>query len=49
VHDAITAVVPQREELTGKEYVEMCMKLRPDWALGLPLNCEAKSAKTYGG
>lgn len=49
VHDAVTCVVPEAEEFTAKEYVEMCMRIRPDWALDLPLDCEAESASTYGG
>lgn len=48
VHDAIGCVVPEHEAETGKEYVEMCMRMRPDWAHDLPLNCEAGVAKTYG-
>ena len=48
VHDAIGCVVPENEAETGKEYVEMCMRMRPKWALDLPLNCEAGVAKTYG-
>jgi hypothetical protein len=28
--------------------VEMCMRMRPKWALELPLNCESGVAKTYG-
>jgi DNA polymerase len=48
VHDAIGCVVPEHEAQTGKEYVEMCMKMRPKWALDLPLNCEAGIGKTYG-
>jgi len=47
VHDAITAVVPEHEEETGKQFVELCMRLRPSWALDLPLNCEAGSGKSY--
>lgn len=48
VHDAIACVVPEREAQTGKEFVEMCMRMRPKWALDLPLNCEAGVGKTYG-
>ena len=48
VHDAIGCVVPEHEAQTGKEYVEMCMKMRPNWALDLPLNSEAGIGKTYG-
>jgi DNA polymerase len=49
VHDAIACIVPEAEEQTGLEYVEMCMRVRPKWALELPLNCEAGSADSYGG
>jgi DNA polymerase len=48
VHDAIGCVVPEHEAQTGREYVEMCMRLRPTWALDLPLNCEAGIGRTYG-
>ena len=48
VHDAIGCIVPENEAETGKEYVELCMRLRPDWAPDLPLNCEAGVARTYG-
>jgi len=48
VHDAIAIVVPEAEVETAKEYVELCMRLRPKWALDLPLNCEAGYGKSYG-
>lgn len=48
VHDAIACIVPDEEVETGLEYVEMCMRMRPKWALELPLNCEAGSGKAYG-
>lgn len=48
VHDAIGCIVPENEAQTGKEYVELCMRLRPKWALELPLNCEAGVGRTYG-
>lgn len=48
VHDAIGCIVPEHEAQTGKEYVEMCMRLRPTWALDLPLNCESGVGRTYG-
>jgi DNA polymerase len=48
VHDAIACVVPKSEAETAKEFVEICMRLRPDWALDLPLNCEAGYGVTYG-
>jgi DNA polymerase len=48
VHDAIGCVVPQAEEQAALAYVEACMKVRPSWALGLPLNCEGGSGESYG-
>lgn len=48
VHDAIGCIVPEAEADTGKEYVELCMRLRPEWALDLPLNCEAGMGDSYG-
>jgi len=48
VHDAIAIVVPKAEAEVAKEYVELCMRLRPQWALELPLNCEAGYGTSYG-
>ena len=48
VHDAIACVVPEEEVETAQEFVELCMKLRPDWAPELPLNCEAGHGRSYG-
>jgi DNA polymerase len=48
VHDAIAIVVPKAEAEAAKEYVELCMRLRPQWALELPLNCEAGYGTSYG-
>lgn len=48
VHDAIGCIVPENEADTGKEYVELCMRLRPEWAKDLPLNCEAGVGRSYG-
>jgi DNA polymerase len=48
VHDAIGCIVPEAEVETGKEYVELCMRLRPTWAPELPLNCEAGYGESYG-
>jgi hypothetical protein len=48
VHDAIACIVPKAEVESAQEYVEMCMKVRPKWALELPLNCEAGHGKSYG-
>ena len=48
VHDAIACVIPEQEAEAGQEYVEMCMKMRPKWALDLPLSCESGMGKSYG-
>lgn len=48
VHDAICCVVPEDEVITAKEYVELCMRIRPEWAPDLPLNCEAGHGRSYG-
>ena len=48
VHDAIAVVVPKAEADTAKEFVEMCMRMRPKWAPELPLNCEAGYGDSYG-
>jgi DNA polymerase len=48
VHDAIACLIPKAEADTGKDYVELCMRLRPRWAPDLPLNCEAGYGDSYG-
>jgi hypothetical protein len=48
VHDAVACIAPEAEAETAKEYVELCMRLRPSWASELPLNCEAGYGKSYG-
>jgi DNA polymerase len=48
VHDAIACIVPEDEVETAQEFVEMCMKVRPDWGMELPLNCEAGNGTSYG-
>ena len=48
VHDAIACLVPDEELEAGKEFVELCMRLRPEWAPDLPLNCEAGYGRSYG-
>ena len=48
VHDAIACIVPEHEVETAKEYVELCMRIRPKWAPELPLNCEAGYGRSYG-
>ena len=48
VHDAIACIAPEAEAETAKEYVELCMRIRPSWAPDLPLNCEAGYGRSYG-
>jgi DNA polymerase I-like protein with 3'-5' exonuclease and polymerase domains len=48
VHDAIACIVPASDVNTAKENVEIFMRMRPSWAMDLPLNCEAGSGKSYG-
>lgn len=48
VHDAIAVIAPKAEAEIAKEYVELCMRLRPSWARELPLNCEAGYGDSYG-
>jgi DNA polymerase len=48
VHDAIACIVPEAEVERAVEYVELCMRIRPQWGPDLPLNCESGSGKSYG-
>ena len=48
VHDAIACIVPEHEVKTAIEYVELCMRLRPQWGTELPLNCESGYGDSYG-
>ena len=48
VHDAVACIVPEEQVESAQEFVELCMKIRPDWAPELPLNCEAGHGRSYG-
>lgn len=48
VHDAIACIAPKAEAEEAKQYIEECMRWVPDWAQGLPLNCEAGYGENYG-
>ena len=48
VHDAVACIAPDTEVLEAKRYVEECMRLAPEWATGLPLNCESGYGRSYG-
>jgi hypothetical protein len=49
VHDAVGALTPEGEANKNRKFVEDCMRIRPKWAAGLPLNCESKMGVSYGG
>ena len=48
VHDAIAAVVRDDEVEDAQKFIKACMRTPPEWAAGLPLNCESGVGKTYG-
>jgi DNA polymerase I-like protein with 3'-5' exonuclease and polymerase domains len=48
VHDAIGCVAPENEAEEALAFVQECMKVRPKWALGLPLDCEGSFGYSYG-
>lgn len=48
VHDAIAIVAPIENAEAARAFLEECMRRVPDWAEGLPLNCESGIGETYG-
>ncbi|BDX22240.1 hypothetical protein TUM22923_15610 [Polynucleobacter sp. TUM22923] len=48
VHDAVACIVKEAEVEEAMAYVIECMKWVPQWAEGLPLNCEAGYGRNYG-
>ena len=48
VHDAVACLAKEEEAKEAQEYVEECMRWIPDWAEGLPVNCESGYGKSYG-
>lgn len=48
VHDAIACIVKEDEVAEAQAYVEECMRWVPDWAVGLPVNCESGYGRSYG-
>jgi len=48
VHDSIVCCVPDDEVLLARQHVETCMRWTPDWAEGLPVDCESGTGKSYG-
>jgi DNA polymerase len=48
VHDSIVSCVKDEEVPEAQAYIEKCMRMVPDWAGGLPINCESGTGKSYG-
>ena len=48
VHDAVACIAPDDEAAQAQAYVEECMRWSPEWAAGLPVNCESGVGKSYG-
>ena len=48
VHDSIATCVKDEEAEQAQAYVEECMRWTPDWAEGLPVDCESGKGKSYG-
>lgn len=48
VHDSIVTVVPERNAAKEQAFIEACMRVAPEWAKGVPLNCESKIGRNYG-
>ena len=48
VHDAVACVAPIEEAVEAVAYVEECMRFVPQWAEGIPLNCESGFGASYG-
>jgi DNA polymerase len=49
VHDSVVACVRSEEAEEAQAYIEECMRWTPDWAEGLPVNCESDIGVRYGG
>ena len=48
VHDSVVACVRREEAEEAQAYIEKCMRWVPDWAHGLPVNCESGIGPNYG-
>ena len=48
VHDSIVACVRDEEVAEAQAFIEERMRWVPDWADGLPINCESGTGKSYG-
>lgn len=48
VHDAAVCIIPEDEVDEATEFIVSVMSEPPEWAVGLPVACEAKVASSYG-
>jgi len=48
VHDAAVIVAPKSEQDEALAFITKVMSTPPDWAIGLPVACEAKCGESYG-
>ena len=48
VHDAVVCVVPEDEVEEAQSFIIECMNVKPPWAPGLPITCEASNGRSYG-
>ena len=48
VHDSIVCCVKDEEVPEAQAFIEDCMRWTPDWAVGLPVDCESGTGKSYG-
>ena len=48
VHDSIVCCVPEDELQEARSFIEHWMRWVPDWAKGMPVNCESGIGKSYG-
>jgi DNA polymerase len=48
VHDAIASLAPELEVGQARLYIEDCMRWTPEWAKGLPVDCESGIGRSYG-
>lgn len=49
VHDSVVVIAEREEVDEARAFIEACMRTRPKWATGLPLNCESETGASYGG
>jgi len=49
VHDSVVCCVPQEDAAEAQAYIEKSMRWVPEWAAGLPVDCESSVSRKYGG